>query len=225
MAGRIAAIIFDLDGTLVDTVPDLRNALNKTLAELGREPLDTNAVKGMIGDGIAKFVERGFAATGTAPGPKELEALVSRYSHYYDQGLIVDSALYPGVADTLKTLNDGGHQLGVCTNKPYAQSVKILNALNIEAYFHTITGGDSTDRLKPDPKPLLRTLEKMNVPPDAAVMVGDSANDVEAARRAGIASIVVSYGYSDRDPETLGADKVIEDFAVIPQVARELEAA
>lgn len=225
MANKVDALIFDLDGTLVDSAADLRRALNNTLFECGRKPLSLNQVKDMIGDGIAKLVERGFAATGIIPRKPQLAAQVSRFVHHYDQALTVETVLYPGVFKALRSLESDGRLLGVCTNKPYDQSVRILEGLNVDGYFGVVTGGDSTDRRKPDPKPLLKTLEQVGAKPSAALFIGDSANDVETAKRAGVRSVLVSYGYEKADLASLGAARIIESFALIPEVIKELEAA
>jgi phosphoglycolate phosphatase len=224
MANNIEAVIFDLDGTLIDSAADLQRALNFTLAEFGRETLALTAVRSMIGEGITMLVKRGFEATGVIPNPNELEEAVTRFIHHYDQGLLVHTKLYPGVQKTLKTLLENGRRLSVCTNKTYNQSVAILEGLKISGLFEVVTGGDTTDRRKPDPKPLMRTLEKMEATPATAIFVGDSDIDVETATSAGTLSILVAYGYSNVDIKSLGATHVIDDFSVIPQIIRELEA-
>lgn len=223
MVRKIEAIIFDLDGTLVDSAADLRVALNHTLVEEGRAPLDLSAVTKMIGDGVAKLVERGFAATGPQPGPGQLTALVSRFMHFYDQDLVGLTQPYPGVSTTLESLSADNYVLGVCTNKPYAQSVEILKGLDMAGYFRVVTGGDSTGSRKPDPEPVHITLAKMGAKQNTALFVGDSIVDVEAATRAGLPSILVSYGYGKGDLETFGATKITPDFALIPEIIKDLE--
>jgi phosphoglycolate phosphatase len=224
MANNIEAVVFDLDGTLIDSAADLQRALNFTLAEFGREPLALTSVRSMIGEGITMLVKRGFEATGAIPIPNELEEAVGRFTHYYDQGLLIHTKLYPGVQKTLKTLLENDRSLGVCTNKTYDQSVAILEGLKISGLFDVVTGGDTTDRRKPDPKPLMRTLEEMEATPAEAIFVGDSNIDVETAVSAGTISIHVTYGYSNVDIKSLGATHVIDEFSVIPQTIRELEA-
>ncbi|MBT3991892.1 MAG: phosphoglycolate phosphatase [Rhodospirillaceae bacterium] len=225
MSAKFEAILFDLDGTLVDSAADLRRALNSTLAEQLRNSLDISEVKAMIGDGIAKLVERGFAATGPTPKADTLATLITRFSLHYDQNILAHTKLYPGVLEALRLLRVQGCRLGVCTNKPEAQAREILKGLNADLYFDVVTGGDSTDRRKPDPKPVLQALSQLGGTPETALFIGDSVNDAEAARRAGVASILVSYGYEQADLETLGAACIIDDFAHLPDIVGELAAA
>jgi phosphoglycolate phosphatase len=223
MSNNIEAVIFDLDGTLIDSAEDLHRALNHTLAEYGRKTLDLTTVKSLIGGGLAALVKRGFEAMGPALSPKELEDVVSRFTHHYDEGLLVHTNLYPGVLMTLKTLLKNNRHLGICTNKTYDQSIAILEGLKISGYFDVITGGDSTDRRKPDPKPLLKTLEEMGATPTTALFVGDSEIDVETAVRAGTISILVTYGYANGELKTIGATRIIDDISLIPKVVHEIE--
>jgi phosphoglycolate phosphatase len=223
LAGNFQAVIFDLDGTLVDSAADLREALNKTLADCGRVRLSLPSVIGMIGNGVAKLVERGFAATGAVPPAEELAEQVAVFNGHYDHGLLVHSDLYPGVPAMLKALRQDNRRLGICTNKSHDQSLAILSGLNIGENFDTVTGGDTTDRRKPDPKPLLRTIEAMETTPAATIFVGDSMTDVETAKRSRCISILVTHGYAHGDPKTMGATRVIEDLSLIPQAVRALE--
>jgi len=222
MTNKFKTILFDFDGTLVDSAADLRRALNATLVEQVRESLNIDTVKAMIGDGNAKLVERGFAATGLLPESKVLQKLVCRFSLHYEQSLLVHTKLYPGVHEVLRILCDQGYRLGVCTNKPEAQANEILKGLNAEAYFDFVAGGDSTDRQKPDPKPVLQTISQLGGTPGTTLFIGDSVNDAEAARRAGVTSILMSYGYEQIDLKTLGAADITNDFAQLPNIIAEL---
>lgn len=212
--GIFEAVVFDLDGTLIDSAPDLRVALNKLLARHDREPLSLQQVKMMVGDGAAKLVERGFAATGTAPEADRLPALTEDFLGFYEGHSAELTRPYSGVMDTLAVLKARGLALGVCTNKPEAATREILRDLSMDHLFGAVLGGDSIDGArKPDPRLLQGVLDMLGVGSDHAVMVGDAANDIGAARALGIPAIAVSYGYTRIPVDELGADMVIADFS------------
>jgi phosphoglycolate phosphatase len=208
--GQLDAVIFDLDGTLVDTAPDLGSALNRLLAEHGRESIGADGIRRMIGDGAAKLVERGFLATGGLPTP--LPPLVDRFLALYEPAIAETSRPFPGVVATLERLGGAGLRLGVCTNKPDAATHRLLDALGLTRHFAAVSGGDVPAR-KPDARHLLGVVERLGATPARTLMVGDSLNDVTAARNAGIAVVVVSFGYTATPAAVLGADAVIDDFA------------
>jgi len=209
------AVIFDLDGTLVDTAPDLGGALNRLLAEHGRPPIGADGIRRMIGDGAAKLVERGFAATGGLP--VALPSLVERFLAIYEPNIAETSRPFRGVVETLKRLNDAGLRLAVCTNKPDEATRRLLAALDLDRYFAAVSGGDVPAR-KPDARHLLGVLQQLGSQPSRSLMVGDSTNDVAAARNAGVPVVVVSFGYTAIPATRLGADAVIDDFGVLPEM-------
>ncbi len=213
---RAKALLLDLDGTLVDSAPDLAAALNRLLAGNGRAAVTLAAVKAMIGDGVAKLVERGFAATGALPAATDLAAAVARFKQDYESALAVETRPYPGVPETLTTLHGRGWRLGVCTNKPHAASLQVIEAFALSPPIEAVAGGDHFPVRKPDPGHLLGTLELLGIAPEAAVMVGDSRNDVLSARNAGLPVIVLSYGYGNIPARELGADLVIDRFEELP---------
>ncbi len=212
---RTEAVVFDLDGTLVDTAPDLGGALNRLLAEYGRPGLPLADIRHMIGDGAAKLVERGFSASGGYPDDPGL--LVSRFLTLYEQGIADLSRPFDGVAEALDRLGAAGLRLGVCTNKPSIPTQQVLSALDLERRFAAVAGGDGPAR-KPDPRHLLGVIERLGARAENTVMVGDSANDVAAARAAGTPVIVVTFGYTVIPARELGADAVIESFAELPRL-------
>ena len=209
---HLEAVVFDLDGTLVDTLPDIAAALNRVLVDEGRAALAGPVVATMIGDGVARLVERGFAATGAALGAAAREASTRRFLALYEADVAGRSRPFPGVAKTLSELRSAGLRLAVCTNKPAAPSEALLASLGLADFFSAVVGGDSLAVRKPDGRHLLATLARLGVAAGRAVMVGDSANDVAVARDAGVPVIVVSYGYGTT-ARLLGADAVIDGFA------------
>jgi phosphoglycolate phosphatase len=215
MDGKRDVLIFDLDGTLVDSAPDLHRCLNAVLAEQGRAPVSLADIRAMVGDGAAKLVERGFADTGAPCDPAALPALVDRFLFHYTAGQHALTKAFPGVAETLTTLQARGCRLGICTNKPYGPTMEILEVLGLARFFGAVTGGDSLPARKPDPRHLLGTIALLGAQADAAVMVGDSVNDVAVARAAGVPAVIVSYGYSRVPAAELGGDLLIDAFADI----------
>jgi phosphoglycolate phosphatase len=207
------AVVFDLDGTLVDTAPDLAAALNRLLAEEGRPALAAAGIRTMIGDGAAKLVERGFAATGG--WPDDPAVLVRRFLAIYEAGIAYRSRPFPGVVAVLERLTSADLRLGVCTNKPAAATEELLVALDLRRYFAAVSAGDGPAR-KPDPRHLLSAVARLGATTQTAIMVGDSANDVAAARAAGMAVIVVGFGYTATPARELGADAVIDRFDELP---------
>ena len=185
------AVVFDLDGTLIDSDPDIRAALNRVLMAEGLAPLTTAELKSMIGDGAKALVERGFAARGQAAHPDHVAAFIADY----EVNAVVETAPYPGIVEALEALTAAGHRLGVCTNKPVVAARRVLATLGLDGYFHAIIGGDSTPWRKPNPKHLEAALQELGATPERAVMVGDHANDIDAAAGLGVPSIFVAWGY------------------------------
>ena len=155
-------LIFDLDGTLVDSAPDLATALNGLLAEFGKPALAETTVRSMVGDGAGVLVQRGLQASGL--GDADQPAALKRFLALYRDCLIEKTRAYPEVEATLEQLQAAGHKLGVCTNKPYDPTQRILNALKLDRFFGTVIGGDSLPKRKPDPEPLLAAIEGLGGP-------------------------------------------------------------
>jgi phosphoglycolate phosphatase len=213
------AILFDLDGTLIDSAADLMAALNAVLQRHARPQVSLQAVKSMIGDGIPRLVEKGFTATGGLPGESVLESAKQRCVDYYTAAPAVATCLFPEVAATLSTLKNQGYQLAVCTNKPERLARHILGELGVGALLDAVVGGDSLAVRKPDPGHLLGTLKQLNIhDPKAAVMVGDSRNDVVAARAARLPIVFVTYGYNLLPLSELNPDHAIDTFTELPAV-------
>ena len=218
-------IVFDLDGTLVDSAADIQAALNRVLAEVGRRPVTLDEARDMIGDGMDKVVERGFAATGGAASPAAFARHFRRYREIYRNTDVVHTRPYTGVVETLRHLRESGYRLAVCTNKLCDFAVEILDTLELDGFFGAVVGADSTAARKPDPAPLRAAIERLGGSPGDAVMVGDSPVDVAAARAVGIPVVAVAYGYAHMPPVELGADALITRFKALGDALSHLRAA
>lgn len=216
----LEAVLFDLDGTLLDTAADISEALNRTLAESGRPAIAENDVRRMIGRGAPILIERATAAQGEAPDERVLGALVERFFHHY--GSLQDknefAALpYPGASEALRAIHAAGLRTAIVTNKQERFARGLLGRLHLSGWVDCVVGGDSCERRKPDPQPLLFACAQLKVSPSRALMVGDSINDVTAARAASIPVICVPYGYNEgRDPRELACDALVETLADLP---------
>jgi phosphoglycolate phosphatase len=213
------AIVFDLDGTLIDSAPDLQAAINRVLAEAGRGPLSVDAVKGMVGDGVARLVERAFAATGGLPagGAAALADRVARFGDDYEDCGFARTRPFAGVIDVLAGLDAAGLGLALCTNKPQVATEEILARLGLARFFGAVVGGDAIPGVrKPDPGHPLAALEALGVKPARAVMVGDHVTDLACGGAAGMAVILCAWGYSRTPVSELGADAVIGHIEELP---------
>jgi phosphoglycolate phosphatase len=211
-----SAIVWDLDGTLVDSATDLATALNALLTEQGKHTHTVANVRPMIGGGVAKLIERGFRAAGTPLDETKVAALLPRFMDIYTACATQNTALNPGARDVLEYFYNAGIRQGLCTNKPISVTRLILDALDISGFFGSIIGGDSTPQRKPHPLPLLTCVEALEAYPQDTVMVGDSGADVGAARAAGVPVILVPDGYTGVPAVSLGADFVVRNLADIP---------
>jgi phosphoglycolate phosphatase len=210
------AVVFDLDGTLVDTAPDLHAHLNEMLAELGREGLELAEIRPLIGDGARALLKRGLEASGGVPASADLDALFLEFLTRYTARPLRFGALYDGVAEVLEELHSAGVRLGVCTNKAQAPSERLLAELGLERYLAVVVGGDSLAFKKPHAGHVRTVLERLGSRAAGAVMVGDSANDLLAARAAGLPCVLVGFGYSPIPARELGADLVIDRMGDLP---------
>lgn len=213
-------LIFDLDGTLVDSVPDLTISLNEVLREHGYPPLSVAEVKPMIGDGVPMLVQRGFAARGGSAG--EAEAAMPRYTAIYEANATNSSRPYPGVAATLADLRLKGYRTAVCSNKPQRACEIMLAELGIAGLFDGVAGGDRFPVRKPNPGHLVGLIDALGADPSRAAMIGDSENDAAAGLAAGLPLLLMSYGYARGDIHALGANRVLERFGDLPGVLAEL---
>jgi phosphoglycolate phosphatase len=212
------AVIFDLDGTLADTVADIAVALNTALDQLGLPPHGEDEVRLMVGGGLAKLLERALARHGVELDQAAFEDAHARLFAAYQARPLVDSELYDGAHDVLLHLRQSHIPLGICTNKPQAITDAVVSGLGIDGAFLCIQGADAGFPKKPDPAALIYVMQKLHAAPAETVMVGDSAADVGAARAAGLKAIVlVNHGYSRLPASELGGDLVIDSLRQLPQ--------
>ena len=211
-----ATIAFDLDGTLVDTAPDLVGALNIILAQESLPPLPFDEVRLMVGRGARALLERGFAAAGAPLTAEQAPALVQRFIDVYLARIADESAPFPGVVQVLTDLKAAGAKLVVCTNKLTNLSVALLDAVALSPFFEAVIGADLAPAAKPDGRHVAAAVAAVGGDVSRAVMIGDSVNDALGARNAGVPGVLVSFGYTEDPVETLGADLVIHSFLDVP---------
>lgn len=217
------AVLFDLDGTLVDSAPDLATAVNRTLAELGRPPVSESRVRRWVGNGARRLVARALAGQReVAQEPPELDAALARFFEHYADCLVDRSVPYPGVRPGLDVLHGLGLPLGVVTNKPARFTAPLLEALALRDYFGVLVSGDTLAVKKPDPAPLRHAAAALGMGPEHCLLVGDSRADLEAALAAGMPMVRVPYGYPGGDATF--ADHPDLDVASVDQLAARLEA-
>jgi phosphoglycolate phosphatase len=207
-------LVFDLDGTLIDSAPDLAQAVNALLAEFGKPPLAEAAIRPMIGDGSRLLLARALAASGI---DTPADDVFDRFMVHYLAFAADKTKVYPDVPETLAALQARGHPLGVCTNKLFAPTERVLEAFNLARFFTAVIGGDSLPQRKPQPEPLLKAIEELGGGP--AAMVGDSANDILCARAAGVPGILIPSDYGQPATE---ADLKIARFAELPNAVERL---
>lgn len=217
------AIVFDLDGTLVDSLPDIADALGQLLERHGAERHPSDAVRTMIGKGVEVLVRRAFAGRGRTLGDAEAATLTAEYLTLYEPRATRDTRLYPMVAEVVGMLAGEGFRLGVCTNKPTEVSREIIRDFGLGRHISAVVGGDYGPPRKPAPDLVHAVLGLLQADPREAVMVGDSASDIEAAKAAGVPVVAVEYGYTPVPVRDLGADVVIRDFSELAAALARLE--
>ncbi|MEA2017442.1 MAG: phosphoglycolate phosphatase [Campylobacterota bacterium] len=193
------AILFDLDGTLIDSVPDLASAVNHMLKELNRQIFSENVIRRWVGNGAQTLVKRALLSQSDISkdiDTKLFEKALNIFLIFYKDNVCVDTRLYSGVLDTLKTLKKQNFRLAIVTNKPYSFIQPILTKLELDNIFEYFIGGDCLEKKKPDPMQLLYTCEKLNITIEESIMIGDSKNDILAANSIDMDSIGVTYGYN-----------------------------
>jgi phosphoglycolate phosphatase len=213
-------IVFDLDGTLVDTAPDLIDSLNVLFAREGLSAVHLEEARNLIGGGVRQLIERGLSLQGRARAAADTDRLFKDYVAYYAQHIADRSRPFPGVPAALDQLSR--HHLAICTNKLEWLSVRLLKSLDLAARFTAICGQDTFGIQKPDPEILRRTVEAAGGELGAAVMVGDSVTDIVTARAAGIPIIAVDFGYTEIPVVELKPDRIIDHFDALPATISDL---
>jgi len=217
-----ATLVFDLDGTLADTAPDLMGALNFVLKREGVAPLPVGAARRLLGAGGRALIQRGFAESGREIDAATLERLFVDFLAYYNAHIADGSTLFPGVVSCLDRCAGAGWRLAVCTNKMELSTKLLLGKLGVLDRFAFVCGQDTFGIGKPDPKPLVETVRAAGGALESAVMVGDSKTDVAIARAAGVPVVCVDFGYTDVPAAELGPDRVVSRFDSVFAVAAEL---
>ena len=209
-------IVFDLDGTLINSAPDLCYALNQTLSEINIPEITLQEVMGYLGDGALELIKRGISKYSNINN-FDTELLRLRFLEIYDNCLLNKTDFYPNVLQSLKDLKKMDFTLAICTNKPELLAKRIINGLNGSSFFDIITGGDTYEFRKPDPRHLINTILETGKKVETAIMIGDSENDITCAKKANIPSIAVNFGYSKVSVESLKPDLVMTDYINLTQ--------
>lgn len=217
---RLAAVncvLWDLDGTLTDSIADICASLNVVLEQSGLPAVSVDEARTMVGLGAGKLLQRAFKHVG-GEAQYDAEPAYARFIEHYRDNCCVHTTLFDGVREVLGTLHQRGFQQGVCTNKPEQMANKIIADLGLGDYFGVVVGGDSTSRRKPDAEPVQACLTALQVPAPSALMIGDSPADAGCAIAAGIPVILVDWGYTDAALDELGAERVLSDIKALPDL-------
>ncbi len=216
------ALIFDLDGTLIDSAPDVRASVNRVLEAGGRRALSLAETKDMVGWGGRVLMEKALALTGD-PGTSEdidraLEAFLTTYADHPADNTIV----FPGAIEALENFKAAGVKMAICTNKPAATTAPVLNAMGLHGFFDVVSCGDAVPHKKPDGRHVLLCAEQLGASPETVAMIGDSENDIRAAIDAGVRSVCVTFGYAHVPLDEIGADALINHFDELPWALAEI---
>lgn len=216
-------IVFDLDGTLVDTAPDLLDALNHALSLEGLDPVVDEELRQHVGKGARVMLERAHAAAGRAPSPEQTDAMLANFLDHYRANMPGRSRPYEGVLEAIDQFMQEGFLVAVCTNKTEENAIRLLQALGIDGLFSAICGQDTFPVRKPDPAHLTGTIDKAGGDARRAVMIGDSETDILTAKNAGIPVVAVDFGYTDQHVSAFAPDTVISHYnSLHPKLARQL---
>jgi phosphoglycolate phosphatase len=216
-------IVFDLDGTLIDTAPDLISTLNITLAREGLPAIPYAQARKMIGGGARGMIEKALVADGRSGAKTELDRMFGDFVDHYAAHIADHSRPFPHLETALDGLAAAGYRLAVCTNKLEWLSVRLLDTLNLTKHFAAVCGQDTFGMQKPDPEVLRRTIVKAGGEPGRAIMIGDSGTDVRTARAAALPVVAVTFGYSEVPIETLQPDRLISSYTELAAAIRGIE--
>jgi len=214
----MTSIIFDLDGTLIDSAPDIHAAIARTLADEGQPPLNFGVVRSFIGNGVPVLIDRVMAARGERPDPARRANLISRFLVHYEAKSSNLTTVYPGVRTALQTLREAGHPIGLCTNKPAGPARRILAAFDLLVFFDVVIGGDTLAERKPHPEPLLAAVRTLGCA--SALFAGDSEVDADTAGAAGIPFLLFTEGYRKTPVVDLRHHATFSTFAALPDLVK-----
>jgi len=213
-----ATVVFDLDGTMIHTAPDLIRATNHVMAGSGLPPAPAEIITPAVSGGARAMITAALHHAGHPPDSIEMDPLLDMFSQFYIANIAEESHPFPGLIDTLDYFAAARVFLGVCTNKRQANADLLLQTLKLDGYFAVVLGADALPVRKPHPDHVLTTIARLGGDPARAVMVGDSAPDIEAARAAGIPAIAVTHGYSEEPIESLAPDRIVASLSELPEV-------
>ena len=222
IARRFDTVIYDLDGTLIDSAKDMQVAVSRVLADHGLPAVTEDDVRIFMGQGSKVTMNKAFTKYGKTLDDAALSAVTAEFVRYYEADPVSHTQAFSGVSEVVACFDTLGLKQGVCTNKFERPSRMILEHLKLMPPIADLAGADTFPVRKPDPKHILMLVERMGGRADRAVMVGDSIHDVEAAHAAGLPAVLVSWGYTDRPANELGAEAVIERFDALPQALEQL---
>lgn len=215
-------LVFDLDGTLVDTAPDLAAATNHVLERFGLPSVDENTIRPFVGHGALAMIRGAMAAHGRVVDEFEASDLFEIFLAYYGANIAVNSRPYPGLLNALQAFKDEGAKLAVCTNKIELHARMLLDELDMTRYFDALTGRDTLSTCKPDPRHLTGTISLAHGEPERAIMIGDSETDIATAKAAAVPVVAVNFGYSIAPVEDLAPDIIIGHFNELPSAVQAL---
>ena len=224
IATRFDTVIYDLDGTLIDSARDMCVAVSSVLADHGLPPISDEEARLFMGEGSKMTMRRAFAKNGRTLDDAQASAVTREFVRYYEQDPVRYTTAFDGVAEVVKRLDRLGLKQGVCTNKFEKSARMILIGLKLMPPIADVAGADTFAVRKPDPGHILQLIDKIGGDRERAVMVGDSIHDVEAAHAGGLPAVLVSWGYTDKPAGELGADAVIDHFAALPEALERIAA-
>ena len=207
-----SALLFDLDGTIIDSAPDVCASVNRTLDTMGRPPITVETTKMLVGFGARTLCEKTLAMTGGAGCEEDIDLLLTGFLDSYRKNPSEHTVIFHGALEALNFFKDAGIQLGICTNKPEATCFPVLDALELRHFFSSVICGDTLEFRKPDPRHVFHTLDDMGADLNDAAFIGDSEADIEAANNAGMPSVLVTFGYCHVPFDELGANAIIDHF-------------
>ncbi len=217
-----STLLFDLDGTIIDSAPDICASVNQGLETMSRPPISIADTKLLVGFGARTLVEKTLEMTGPAGSEDDIDFLLSAFLDNYRQNPCEHTVLFPGSRQALERFTKAGIRLGICTNKPEVTCFPVLDALDLRRYFTTVICGDTLEYCKPDPRHVLHALDEMGADHNDAAFIGDSKDDIEAAKSARLPSVLVTFGYCHVPFNSLGANALIDHFDQLDKALSEI---